>query len=182
VTPSLVERYLRLGLQLGRHVEGIVDAYYGPPELADAVDAEPPVDPRSLVDAAEWLPGELTDGWLLDQVVGLRTCAGALAGSGSCADEVEGCFGVRRPTPMKPSSRPRTSDSPSCSQAWRPSSPRRAWTRGPVELPDREEFVLEVVRDNAYLERWGLVSAERKRRARGPPDPLLQRAESRGRT
>jgi hypothetical protein len=53
VTQSAVERYLRLGLQLGRHVEGIVDAYYGPPEFAAAVDAEPPVHPRALVSAAE---------------------------------------------------------------------------------------------------------------------------------
>ena len=50
-----VERYLQLGLQLGRHVDGIVDAYYGPPELAAAVDAEPPVDPRTLVSEAETL-------------------------------------------------------------------------------------------------------------------------------
>jgi len=92
----VAERYLRLGLQLGRHVDGLVDAYYGPPELAAAVDAEPPVDPRALVSAAEVLLDELEDGWLRDQVVGLRTYAGVLAGeSGSYADEVEGCYGVR---------------------------------------------------------------------------------------
>ena len=90
---SLVERYLRLGLQLGRHVEGIVDAYYGPPELAAAVDAEPPVDPRRLVSAAEALLDEVEDGWLGDQVAGLRTFAGVLAGEPrSYADEVEGCY------------------------------------------------------------------------------------------
>ena len=79
VTQSAAERYLRLGLQLGRHVEGIVDAYYGPPELAAAVDAEPPVEPRTLVAAAEALLDELEDGWLRDQVVGaahLRRRAG----------------------------------------------------------------------------------------------------------
>src|SRR2546427_6674259 len=96
MTHSAPERYLRLGLQLGRHVEGIVDAYYGPPELAAAVDAEPPVDPRRICSAAEALLGELEDGWLRDQVVGLRTYAGVLAGeSSSYADEVEGCYGVR---------------------------------------------------------------------------------------
>jgi hypothetical protein len=96
VTQLPVERYLRLGLQLGRHVDGIVDAYYGPPELAAAVDAEPPVEPRAIVSAAESLLDELEDGWLRDQVVGLRTYAGMLAGeSGSYADEVEGCYGVR---------------------------------------------------------------------------------------
>ena len=90
------ERYLRLGLQLGRHVEGMVDAYFGPAELAAAVEAEPPVDPRILVADAEALLDELEDGWLRDQVVGLRTYAGVLAGeSGSYADEVEGCYGVR---------------------------------------------------------------------------------------
>jgi hypothetical protein len=95
-TQSAAERYLRLGLQLGRHVEGIVDSYYGPPELAAAVEAEPPVDPRELVSVAEALLNELEDGWLRDQVVGLRTFAGVLAGeSGSYADEVEGCYGVR---------------------------------------------------------------------------------------
>jgi hypothetical protein len=96
VTGSSAERYLRLGLQLGRHVDGIVDAYFGPPELAAAVAAEPPVEPRELVAAAEALFDELEDGWLRDQVVGLRTYAGVLAGeSGSYADEVEGCYGVR---------------------------------------------------------------------------------------
>jgi hypothetical protein len=96
VTQLRVERYLRLGLQLGRHVEGIVDAYYGPPELAAAVDAEPPVDPRTLVAEAETLLDELEDGWLHDQVIGLRTYAGVLAEeSVSYADEVEACYGVR---------------------------------------------------------------------------------------
>src|ERR671936_2821147 len=96
VSESAVERYLRLGLQVGRHVDGMVDAYFGPSELAAAVEAEPPVDPRELVSAAEALLDELEDGWLRDQVVGLRTYAGVLAGeAGSYADEVEGCYGVR---------------------------------------------------------------------------------------
>ena len=34
---TVAKRYLHLGLQLGRHDEGIVDAYFGPPELAAAV-------------------------------------------------------------------------------------------------------------------------------------------------
>src|SRR5215210_4464011 len=93
---SVVERYLWLGLRLGRHVEGIVDAYHGPPGLAAAVEAEPLVDPRALLSDAELLLDELEDGWLRDQVVGLRTYAGGLAGeSRSYADEVEGCYGVR---------------------------------------------------------------------------------------
>ena len=38
---DVVTSYLQLGLRLGRHVDGLVDAYYGPPELAAAVEAEP---------------------------------------------------------------------------------------------------------------------------------------------
>src|SRR5436305_13773713 len=96
MTQSVAERYLLLGLQVGRHVEGIVDSYSGPPELMAAVDAEEPVDPRTLVSTAKALLDELEDGWLRDQVVGLRTYAGVLAGEpGSYADEVEGCYGVR---------------------------------------------------------------------------------------
>jgi hypothetical protein len=96
VSDATAERYLRLGLQLGRHVDGLVDAYYGPPELAAAVDAESPVDPSVLVADAEALLDELEDGWIRDQVAGLRTFAGVLADEGlSYADEVEGCYGVR---------------------------------------------------------------------------------------
>jgi hypothetical protein len=32
---SVAERYLRLGLGLGKHVDGLVDGYFGPAELAD---------------------------------------------------------------------------------------------------------------------------------------------------
>lgn len=178
VTGSVGERYLRLGLELGRHVDGVVDAYYGPPELAAAVDAAPPVDPNALVTAADVLLEELEDGWLRDQVTGLRTCAGVLAGeSQSYADEVEGCYGVR----------PRYADEAIFEAAherlgellpgdgslagrlerWRSSTlvapervertvaavieEARAWTRGLVELPNEEEVVLEIVRDKPWL-------------------------------
>ena len=93
---SVAERYLRLGLQVGRHVEGIVDAYFGPPELADAAEGELPVDPRVLVADAESLLGELEDDWLRDQVSALRAYAGVLAGEARAyVDEVEACYGVR---------------------------------------------------------------------------------------
>ncbi len=45
---DVVGRYLELGLRLGRHVDGFVDAYYGPPALADRVDAEPVLPPARL--------------------------------------------------------------------------------------------------------------------------------------
>jgi hypothetical protein len=96
MTDSPAERYLRLGLRFDRHVEGMVDSYFGPAELKAGVDAEPPAEPRMLVTDAEALLDELDDGWLRDQVVGLRTFAGVLAGETiPYADEVEGCYGVR---------------------------------------------------------------------------------------
>jgi hypothetical protein len=175
---SIAERYLRLGLQLGRHVDGIVDAYFGPPALAAEVDAEAPVEPRALVSVAEALFEELEDGWLRDQVVGLRTFAAALAGeSGSYADEVEGCYGVRpmwtdeavfaaaheRLEQLLPG------DGPLAERyaRWRDSTVLatplvedtvaafvevgRAWTRSLVELPPGEDVELEIVRDEAWL-------------------------------
>ena len=178
MTQSAAERYLRLGLQLGRHVEGLVDAYFGPPELAAAVDAEAPVDPGALVSAAEALLDELDDGWLRDQAVGLRAYAGVLAGeSGSYADEVEACYGVRptytdeavftaaheRLEELLPGDGPLAERY----ERWRTSTlvpaeqiepliaavieEVRAWTRGVVELPEGEGVDLEIVRDEPWL-------------------------------
>ena len=91
--------YILLGLRLGRHVEGFVDAYYGPAELNEEVDAEDLVEPAALVADADALLGRLEDGWLRDQVGGLRTYAGVLAGDElSYSDEVERCYGVRPET------------------------------------------------------------------------------------
>ena len=93
---SVAERYLVLGLRLGKHVEGLVDAYYGPPELQAQVDAEDPVGVAQLAADADTLLAELDDGWLADQVHGCATYAHVLAGDPiSYRDEVEGCYGVR---------------------------------------------------------------------------------------
>jgi hypothetical protein len=88
--------YILLGLRLGRHVDGLVDAYYGPPELKKQVGDEPLAEPAALVADADSLLGALEDGWLRDQARGLRTYAGVLAGEEpSYSDEVEGCYGLR---------------------------------------------------------------------------------------
>ena len=90
------ERYLELGLRLGKHVDGLVDAYYGPPELKEQVDAEALIPAEQLADDADALRDELPDGWLRDQVHGCATYAHVLAGDAiSYTDEVEGCYGVR---------------------------------------------------------------------------------------
>ena len=115
--PDVVGEYIGLGLGLGRHIDGMVDAYYGPPALADAVAAEPIEEPRRLVVRCRALlaaidsdapfdagsPGERgTEGtpsrrsWLRAQTLGLLTTARKLAGDPvSYADEVESCYGVR---------------------------------------------------------------------------------------
>jgi hypothetical protein len=102
---DVVERYLTLGLALGRHVDGLVDSYYGPAALAEAANADPPVAPAELATEAEALAADVAGadeldaqrrGWLSDQIEGLRTYAGVLAGDDlSYADEVERCYGVR---------------------------------------------------------------------------------------
>ncbi len=159
-------------------MEGIVDAYYGPRELAAAVNAEPPVDPRTLVAEAESLLDELEDGWLRDQVVGVRTYAGVLAGEAcSYADEVEGCYGVR-PTYTEEAVFaaaheqleelfPGDGTLAHRYQRWDESirvppehvertvaaviEEARAWTHSLIELPDGESVVLEIVRDKPWL-------------------------------
>jgi hypothetical protein len=94
VTPA--ERYLELGLRLGRHVDGLVDSYCGPPELAARVEAEELVPVEALLGDAFALEGELDHGWLRDQVHGCVTYARVLAGEEiAYSDEVEGCYGVR---------------------------------------------------------------------------------------
>jgi len=96
------ERYIELGLRLGRHADGLVDAYYGPAEIKERVEAEELSDPAELArDAAELL--DSLDGlegqrrkWLHAQLVGLETVARRLAGEDvSYEDEVERCYGVR---------------------------------------------------------------------------------------
>src|SRR5262245_2593072 len=177
-TESAAERYLRLGLQVGRHVDGIVDAYFGPPELAARVEAAPPIEPRTLVADADSLLAELDDGWLRDQVVGLRTYAGVLAGeSPSYADEVEGCYGVRpthtdeavftaaheRLEELLPGDGTLAERHKRWEASIRVPTERveavigpvieeaRAWTRGLVEIPDGEGVVLEIVRGEPWL-------------------------------
>jgi hypothetical protein len=104
----LVDRYLELGLRLGRHLDGLVDAYYGPADIADRVAAEPVHDLGALVDDAARLIAELDGGggepdldagrrrWLRAQIVGLHATARRLGGDHlDYADEVETCYGVR---------------------------------------------------------------------------------------
>ncbi|HEV7762190.1 MAG TPA: hypothetical protein VGO78_24440 [Acidimicrobiales bacterium] len=103
-----MDRYLQLGLRLGRHVDGFVDAYYGPADLAARIEAEPLVPPAAVAQEAGALIADLDAGegdaeigparrrWVRGQVVGLRTSARKLAGEPiGYLDEVESCYGAR---------------------------------------------------------------------------------------
>ncbi len=111
---GIVGDYLDLGLALGRHVEGFVDAYYGPPALARRIEAEPVRSPERLVaesrgllaalDRGDPLDGEVVPAdvddatrrrWIRAQVLGLLTSARKLAGEPiGYAEEVAACYGV----------------------------------------------------------------------------------------
>jgi hypothetical protein len=93
---DLWERYLLLGLRLGRHVDGLVDAYFGPAALRNRVDAEPLVAPAELADEAGALARRAPSSWLRAQLVGCETTARRLDGEQiAWSDEVERCYGVR---------------------------------------------------------------------------------------
>lgn len=113
-----VGRYVALGLALGRHVDGLVDAYYGPPELAARATTTPVVPARLVAEARDLLAaldaGSPLDGtgtspiggdstrrrWLRAQTEGLLTSARRLAGEPiGYGEEVEACYGVR-PAPV----------------------------------------------------------------------------------
>ncbi len=102
---EIIERYLRLGLRLGRHIDGLVDAYYGPAALAARVADEPVLGPEVLRSDAQRLLAGLDAGvgeleaqrrrWLRAQVAGLHTTAAKLAGDAiGYVAEVEACYGV----------------------------------------------------------------------------------------
>ena len=101
-----VGRYLEVGLRLGRHLDGMVDAYYGPRALRERIDDEPlrplpalVADARSLVadlDAGDGDLDAVRRRWVRAQAAGLHTSARKLAGEAvAYLDEVEQCYGVR---------------------------------------------------------------------------------------
>ncbi|WP_426573543.1 DUF885 domain-containing protein [Aquihabitans sp. McL0605] len=105
-TDQPVGRYLEVGLRLGRHLDGMVDAYYGPEALTRRVDDEPLRPLPALVDDVRGLVADLDAGqgdldatrrrWLRAQAAGLHTAARKLAGEPvAFVDEVEQCYGVR---------------------------------------------------------------------------------------
>ncbi|MGZ4320278.1 MAG: hypothetical protein ACXVRD_13260 [Gaiellaceae bacterium] len=93
---SRARRYLELGLRLGKHVDELVDAYYGPGEIARGVDAEEPLKPAALVEEAQELLAEVADDpWLAGHVQALSAQARKLAGERlSYTQEGELVYGI----------------------------------------------------------------------------------------
>jgi hypothetical protein len=101
---EVIERYLELGLRLDKHIDGFVDAYFGPPAIKARVDAEPTQPPAKLAEDARRILNDVTQSdlepsrrhFLEGQVRGLSTTARKLAGEPiSYSDEVETSYGVR---------------------------------------------------------------------------------------
>ena len=46
---NVTHAYLELCLRLGRHIDGLVDSYYGPAEIANRVESEELRSPADLV-------------------------------------------------------------------------------------------------------------------------------------
>jgi hypothetical protein len=101
---DIPDRYVRLCLRVGRHLEDFVDAYIGPAEWRRAIEAEEPADPRELHDDALAMLDALGDApleddrrrWLRAQLEAVACITARLAGAEMAwADEVERCLGVR---------------------------------------------------------------------------------------
>ena len=131
-TSGIVDRYLELGLRLGRHVDGFVDAYYGPPALADRVEAEPLRPPAELAaDASRPASPTSTPVTGRAPVTTLSTRAPALdPGPGARPADQRPQAGGRadRATPTR--SRRATASGP-------PSSPRTTFARRPPRASTR---------------------------------------------
>lgn len=101
---DIPERYVRLCLRVGRHIDGFIDAFIGPSEWQQEVSAEEAVDPKHLRDEAQLLHDGLGDAdleedrrrWLHGQLLALECVTARLAGAEiAWTDEVELCLGVR---------------------------------------------------------------------------------------
>jgi hypothetical protein len=175
---DVITSYIELGLRLGRHVDGMVDAYYGPPEIAERINGEGVTEPAALAaDARKLLESGDEGSWLHAQLVGLETVARRLAGEKvTFEDEVERCYGVRPEWTAEEAFEsahreldevlPGSGDVAERYQAWREGNvipaellfgvmddlvdDFRARTRAAFGLPDGEAVELDEVRDEPW--------------------------------
>jgi hypothetical protein len=102
IDPDPIARdYLLLALRLDRQIPGLVDGYFGPPDLRAQVDAEEPPTPARLREEAADLRARVVDQvaepdrrrWLTAQLVALETQARALDGDAlPYRDHLRACF------------------------------------------------------------------------------------------
>jgi hypothetical protein len=100
---DVVERYLLLGLRLGRLQDGLVDGYYGPDELSAAALQGEPADANALRAEAVALNEEIEASdlelerrrWLAAQVKALECVAALLTGETvDWPSTVRRCYGI----------------------------------------------------------------------------------------
>ncbi|HJU37091.1 MAG TPA: hypothetical protein VJ716_06720 [Gaiellaceae bacterium] len=93
---SAARRYLELGLRVGKHADELIDAYWGPEEIAQRVDAEEPRAPAVLAAEAQELLAEVADDpWLAGEVRALWAQARKFAGEElTYAQEGELVYGI----------------------------------------------------------------------------------------
>lgn len=175
---TAVERYLELALRLGRHDDDLVDAYYGPAELAERVAAEEPRPPAALAEDAEALLAEADDRWLEAQVQALGATARKLAGEPlDYVEEGRLVYGIeprwqdeepfRRAAELLEEAVPGRGDLPTRYARWfeqtaipagvleqallDAAAELRRLTRETIGLPDGEEFELQLVTGERWL-------------------------------
>ena len=176
---STTQRYLELGLRLGKHADELVDAYWGPEETAQAIEAEEPREPAALVDEAQGLLAEVQgDPWLAGEVQALWAQARMLAGEElTYVEEGELVYGIeprwhdeepfRAGLALLEEALPGSDDLRTRVARWYdeiavPSSileqalrdvaaELRRLTREKIGLPEGEDFELELVTDKRWL-------------------------------
>lgn len=90
------EEYLELALRLGKHLDNLVDSYYGPPEISERVAAEDAHEPAGLAEDAERIRETADSRWLQAQLTALETAARRLAGDDvSYQEEIEQYYGIQ---------------------------------------------------------------------------------------
>ncbi|HJQ74429.1 MAG TPA: hypothetical protein VJ814_06055 [Gaiellaceae bacterium] len=176
---TAVRRYLELGLRLGKQADELVDAYYGPEEIARSVDAEEPREPAALVEDAQALLAELADDpCLAGEVRALWAQARKLAGEElTYAEEGQLVYGIeprwhdeepfRAAAAMLDEALPGTDDLRTRLARWYDESAipaaileqalldvaaeLRRLCRDTIGLPEGEDFELELVTDKRWL-------------------------------
>jgi hypothetical protein len=172
------ERYIELGLRLGKHADDLVDSFYGSDELAQRVEAEEPRHPAALAEDAGALLADVTEPWLEAQVRALLANARKLACE-SLSYEEEGrlVYGIelrwhdeepfRRAAELLDEALPGNGDVRARLARWYDdvAIPRelveqalrdaaeelRRLTRDRIGLPDGEEYDLEIVTGERWL-------------------------------